>query len=187
LLLSSPLFRPTASKMHPSLTSPCYAIKMNLRLMDGVSKLLSGVHGEGSSSLTKSNSLWTISSSVAGFAEQLLLVLRAAGRVQQLVTHGCNRLMLTVLLTDYVNLCVMFKILQFFCVNLFLKKRLVKDWIKHEHDKKWWWSWSHLRKIGGYLQAPYPWTHVWTKFTILEEVFQQLIREMQYKHIMEVD
>ena len=56
--------------------------------MDGVAELLSCIHGQGSSALTEAYTLWPVASSVAGLAEELLLVLRARRRVQQLVAHG---------------------------------------------------------------------------------------------------
>ena len=63
-------------------------LSLDLRLVDGVAELLSCIHGQGSSALTEAYTLWPVASSVAGLAEELLLVLRARRRVQQLVAHG---------------------------------------------------------------------------------------------------
>ncbi len=56
--------------------------------MNSVAKLFSSVHGQRSGTLTKPNTLGSIPSAIAGFAEQLLLVLRAGCGVQQLIAHG---------------------------------------------------------------------------------------------------
>ena len=52
-----------------------------------VAKLLAGVHGECAGALAEADALGAVLAAVARLAEQLLLVLRAVRRVQQLLAH----------------------------------------------------------------------------------------------------
>ena len=53
----------------------------------GVAKLLPGVHGERACALAEADALGAVLSAVAGLAEELLLVLGAVRRVEQLLAH----------------------------------------------------------------------------------------------------
>ncbi len=56
-----------------------------------VAELLPYVHGERARTLAEAHALGSKTPAVAGLAEQLLLMLGAVRRVQQLVAHGCRR------------------------------------------------------------------------------------------------
>ena len=52
-----------------------------------VAKLLAGVHGERACALAEADALGAVPAAVAGLAEELLLVLGAVRRVEELLAH----------------------------------------------------------------------------------------------------